>query len=301
MKKIIFALSIALGAVVFYSCGKDEALTPNATFDEAATGNDPTGNGGGTTGGGATGGGAIPVGDVPDSFTKKVVLEENTGEWCGWCPEGAKIMEDNIIANPNTVIGIAIHSGDPMAVDAYNIWQKRETGVTGLPSGSIDRADASNRGTWTTAIRSNLVQVPELGIALDATESNNKLNLDVYIGYNVSITENTKLTVVLTENDVDQSSPGAQDNYSSTVTIDANWKHSHVLRGVITSTVSGDDIALNSTEKYTKVSFNDVDISNFNIADKANVHIVAFIHKNETPMKIFNAQQCSLNELRVWE
>jgi len=41
-----------------------------------------------------------------------------------------------------------------------------------------------------------------LDLAIDAKEENKILTLGVYIGYNIVITENPKLTVVLTEDDV---------------------------------------------------------------------------------------------------
>ena len=46
--------------------------------------------------------------DTPTSFTKKVLLEEFTGSWCGYCPSGAEILQN--LMNSYSVIGVALHS-----------------------------------------------------------------------------------------------------------------------------------------------------------------------------------------------
>ncbi len=305
MKKVLSLFLVASMIIGLGSCTKE---APNQG------GQNPFYVPGGNTGGGGepepTPG--IPVGDVPASFTQKVVLEENTGEWCGWCPEGAKIMEDAIAANPGKVIGIAIHDGDPMEVAAYNTWHKGFTGVGGFPNGNVSRRDAGGRGSWMGWINSDLALTPSCGLAMVTKESGGLLDVDVYVGYNSAVTGETKLSVVITEDKVPQSSPGAQSNYSSTVTVDPNtWTHGHVFRGVLTAN-EGNAVDLNSGEKYTKVSFKGVDLSGMKIQDMSKVHVVAYVNMNTgapgTPATnstngkwILNAQEAKLNEIKKWD
>jgi hypothetical protein len=77
-------------------------------------------------------------------------------------------MNDNLTANPDRFIGIAIHDKDPMEVLACNTWQKATTKVAGFPNGSVDRADAAGRESWTSTITSNLSNITKLGLAIDA-------------------------------------------------------------------------------------------------------------------------------------
>lgn len=69
--------------------------------------------------------------------TKRVVIEEGTGTWCGWCPRGTVAMYDLRNMYPNTAMLVAIHNGDPMQNSVY------AGGVTalvaGYPSGLVDR------------------------------------------------------------------------------------------------------------------------------------------------------------------
>jgi hypothetical protein len=68
--------------------------------------------------------------------TKRVVFEEATGTWCGWCPRGAVGLETLEQSYPNTAIGIAVHNGDAMTVTAYDAGMN----VGGYPSGHVDRS-----------------------------------------------------------------------------------------------------------------------------------------------------------------
>ena len=50
----------------------------------------------------------------------KVVFEEGTGTWCGWCVRGAVYMDSMYHENPNSTVLIAVHNADPMTVTAYD-------------------------------------------------------------------------------------------------------------------------------------------------------------------------------------
>ncbi len=47
---------------------------------------------------------------------KKVILEDFTGTWCGWCPEGTVIIDNLLAANPSTFIPVASHNGDALQI-----------------------------------------------------------------------------------------------------------------------------------------------------------------------------------------
>jgi len=240
------------------------------------------------------------VGQLPADYTQKALLEEFTGEWCGWCPEGAKVMEDNVNANPGRVVGIAVHDGDPMEIPSYNNWIKTLTAVSGFPNGSVGRADATGRGSWTGQISADLAKPSELGLAMVTKKNGTMVDIKVFVGYKNAIPAGSNITIAVIENDVPQSSAGAQSNYSSTVVVDANWQHSHVLRGLVTAN-EGDPIDLTSSKKYTIVEYKNVDLSTMNLKDINNAHIAAFINVNTTPRKVYNAQECGLNEVKKWD
>ena len=67
--------------------------------------------------------------------TRKVVIEEGTGTWCGWCPRGAVAMQYMTENYHDNFIGIAVHNGDPMTLAAYD----NGAGITGFPGMNVDR------------------------------------------------------------------------------------------------------------------------------------------------------------------
>lgn len=85
-------------------------------------------------------------------ITKKVLVEQATGTWCGYCTDGTVVMKDILQSYPNA-IGVTIHNGDAMAFTVGNT--VNSTFVSGYPAGMIDRVkfdDQSgvgiSRGSW---------------------------------------------------------------------------------------------------------------------------------------------------------
>lgn len=58
-------------------------------------------------------------GSYSQGYTRRPVMEEATGTWCGWCPAGIVMMETLAKSYPDW-IRIAVHNGDRMAVASYN-------------------------------------------------------------------------------------------------------------------------------------------------------------------------------------
>ncbi len=58
---------------------------------------------------------------VPAPY-KKVLVEEATGTWCGWCPRGAVYMDLMTELYPDYFVGVAVHggrAGEPMANEEH--------------------------------------------------------------------------------------------------------------------------------------------------------------------------------------
>jgi len=90
------------------------------------------------------------------SGTRTVLLEEFTGAWCGWCPDGAVIMDGIYAANPNDVVLVSIHDGDDMEF-AEGI--RSEFGVSAYPNGMVDRKvfagepdEPHSRSAWSSNV-----------------------------------------------------------------------------------------------------------------------------------------------------
>jgi len=78
--------------------------------------------------------GSTKINTLSSLPTKKVVFEEGTGTWCGWCVRGAVTMDYMHTTYPNFV-GIAVHNGDPMTVTEYD----NGVNLSGYPGANVDR------------------------------------------------------------------------------------------------------------------------------------------------------------------
>jgi len=234
------------------------------------------------------------VGEVPESFVKKVIIEEATGEWCPHCPPGAVELENVINNNPNVAIGVAVHQGDFLEVTPYWSHFDATVGISGFPSGSVDRAAPSSYNAWAGAVGALAGTAPDCGIAAVAEETGGLLNLEVFVGYNTSITAASKMTILITEDNIAQSAGGQKDAHGI---VTPAWQHQHALRGVITNP-AGNDIKLESSDKFTSVSFTDVDLSTYGV-DPSNSHLVIFVHSADGKT-VLNSQQLSMNEIKKW-
>lgn len=85
------------------------------------------------------------VSTVSSIKPKKVLVEEGTGTWCGWCPRG-KVAMEYMYDNYPDFIGIMVHNGDPMTLADYDA----NIQVSGYPGCQVDR-DLVNAGVSQTA------------------------------------------------------------------------------------------------------------------------------------------------------
>ena len=54
-------------------------------------------------------------------YTRRMVVEEGTGAWCGWCVKGIVGLRYMNATYPDQFIGIAVHNGDMYTVNNYNL------------------------------------------------------------------------------------------------------------------------------------------------------------------------------------
>lgn len=153
---------------------------------------------------------------------KNVVLEEFTGIHCGYCPDGharAKAIQD---ANPDDVVLINIHtgnyanpgSGEPDFRTTFGDAIAGQTGLTGYPSGTVNRhvfsgyemttgGTAQSRGNWVTTSNLVLNESSYINVAIEAEidVQTRIMTIHVEAYYTGNSPQSTnKLNVVLLQN-----------------------------------------------------------------------------------------------------
>lgn len=185
------------------------------------------------------------VGTDPEN--KNVVLEEFTGIYCVYCPQGHAIAQGIYDSHPDDVVLINIHTGgyaDPTGDDPdfrtpFGAAIAAQSGLLGYPAGTVNRhlfpgysqgsGTAQSRGTWSTTSNTILAEPSYLNIALEATIVTSTRQLVVYVEVYYtgdSPQESNWLNVALLQNHIlgPQTGGGAGDNYD----------HKHMLRHLLT-------------------------------------------------------------------
>ncbi len=68
---------------------------------------------------------------------RKILIEEVTGAWCGYCPRAPIIVEKYVKPYYPNAVMVAIHTGDAMAINESS--SLRNTYVEGVPTGFVSR------------------------------------------------------------------------------------------------------------------------------------------------------------------
>lgn len=110
----------------------------------------------------------------------KVLIEEGTGTWCGWCPYAHDILHDIEESKGDQVIALSYHgpvgSGDPWTSTAID-QVLGALGLGGYPNASFQRwllpgqsAQMIDRGSFATAVDQVLTAQPNAPVKLEVVE-----------------------------------------------------------------------------------------------------------------------------------
>jgi len=110
------------------------------------------------------------------SAEKKVLMEENTGTWCGYCIDGAVVMDDLVAQHGDNIIPVVVHDGDEMEfLDSL----RYSFSVTSFPGALIDRTkpssagiyekEAYGRGSWASRVSDQLSKFTPVNVTIDHT------------------------------------------------------------------------------------------------------------------------------------
>lgn len=195
------------------------------------------------------------------SGTKRVLVEEGSGAWCGWCPDGHFRMHD-ILAASDKVVGVIHHNSDGMTTTEGNTINSAF--ATNYPYGVVDRvkfADQEepgmNRGDWANKVTERLNAPTPVNVSIVDrvyNESTRTISFKVKANFVDYTTGDIRLNAYIVENNVRgpkisaTSTTWTQLNYMSAAGDNGNtnyqelkdlpkymvgYKHQHAVRKVL--------------------------------------------------------------------
>jgi len=239
------------------------------------------------------------------NFRKRLLIEDFTGTWCGYCTRVAYAIE-LVHAQTDDAVSVAIHrpssnvssaNYDPYNYDASEL--EATLSAVGYPKGYLNR-----RTRWKNPEPNNIAQAialtqgenPKLGLALNPVVSDGNISVDVSVKFSKDFT-GLKLVVYVLENGLIYEQHNYTDYYDSVDVIE-DYHHNHVLRACLTS-IMGDAIADTETtlaRTYTRTFTAPLPA---NVANAANVEFVAFIV--DASGKAINVRKAAPGDTQVFE
>ncbi len=189
---------------------------------------------------------------------RNAVLEEFTGIYCGWCPDGHKIANELAAKYENRFFPINIHA-DYYAIPQQSRDKDMRTdagetidsmaGAEAYPTGSINRNTkpwAQSRNYWEDNVKKLIGEASPVNLAIEADVNLSTRELNVLVEYYYTSTEanpTNHLSVMLLQNEIISYQANAEKLNPDFVTEDGLYRHQHCLRMPLTESVWGDEIA----------------------------------------------------------
>lgn len=237
------------------------------------------------------------------NFNKRVLVEDFTGAWCGYCPRVAYAI-DQLLTQTNDAVIVAIHRGNASGsnVDPFNFSGasplESQIGLTGYPTAQLNRTTR-----WTYPEPSNVAQAvnltggvnPRLGIAMSSTTAGSNVDLSVKVKFGDDFSS-LKLVVYVLEDNLIYNQTNYTTYYGGGSVI-TNFVHNNVVRAVLTSSILGESITGTTTAGNEYIKNFSYTIPGTYQANK--LHFVALVINSSNTA--INSRDAKINETQTYE
>jgi hypothetical protein len=184
---------------------------------------------------------------------RRLVIEEFTGIYCGYCPDGASKVETILDNYPGQAVAVGIHSsntysqpqqsGHPDFRTTFGTSLQSLSGLSAFPAGMINRTHfpgweqagtslAMNRNYWIPAADQIMYPADDspvnIGLRSTWNETSRELTIDAEVYFTATEPAQDRLHIMITESEI----IGYQSDYVNGST--NYYHHQHVLRGIPT-------------------------------------------------------------------
>ena len=187
----------------------------------------------------------------PSKYSQKVLAEDFTGAWCGYCPRVAHSLEQIQNSNPR-VLSVAVHNGDPMAHPQEGQLRSRWS-INAWPTAMVNRKYEWNEQASVLTGETN--KWSPLGLAIESSLTGSIITGKVKTEFDVTTSLPLVVCVMLVEDGIVYPQTSYYNGTSGSPFFGlgnpiANYVHNHTLRKFGTN-IFGDAIPSASQVKGT--------------------------------------------------
>lgn len=153
---------------------------------------------------------------------KYTLMEEATGTWCQWCPDGAQVIEEDIVKHgvdtnfPRAIVASFHNGGSDMMTLPGDPFSAGTPYITGFPMGTVDRAPypsstvGLSRGSWPAAVAARNALTPNFDVSMECVynDSTRVLSVKVTGKALVALTGNYRMSAYITQDSIPSNNTG---------------------------------------------------------------------------------------------
>ena len=234
-------------------------------------------------------------------FTKRVLIEDYTGTWCGNCTRVALAIE-RVLEKTDRAEIVAIHNGD----DPYHfdgIAPLRNLIYPGLADLPLPTSRLNRTVVWKFPETSNVKQAVDLtgyncglGLAVNSTMTGQNINLNVKVKFAEDY-QNLKLVVYLLEDNLNYFQVNYTSSYYGGIDPIPNYEHDNVVRSTITN-ILGDEMGTTFAAGSTFERSFSIAVPS-SVENASNIRFVAFVVGDDN--KAINTRSNTVNQSQELE
>ncbi|MEA1873993.1 MAG: Omp28-related outer membrane protein [Bacteroidota bacterium] len=245
---------------------------------------------------------------------RKSLILDFTGQRCGFCPDGHRVIEQLQLTYPDAVVPIAVHcsflgiaaTSDTTQPFHYNFMDSinlvlggdgmSSTGyfnITSQPIGvvnSFSPEDISAPGAWATNTAAFISLYPEFSIEIESDYSDSIIYADISVLAEIAAVRQMQIAVYIVESHIIE----WQEDYSADESPIENYEHNHVLRASMNGAFGeklNTDVNLSIGDDFEK-SYNLKIKPDWN---PENLQIIAFVYDNDSK-EVLQAEEAYVQE-----
>jgi len=245
---------------------------------------------------------------------RKSLILDFTGQRCGFCPDGHRVIEQLESTYPDAVVPIAVHcsflglavTSDTTQPFHYNFMDSinialggdgmNSTGyfnITSQPVGTVNSfspEDISAPGAWATKTAGFMSLFPEFSIEIESTYSDSTIQAKINIHTEIATERQLQIAVYILESHIIE----WQEDYSDDDSPIENYEHNHVLRASMNGTFGeklNADVNLSVGDEFEKFYSLKIKPS----WNPENLQIIAFVYDNDSK-EVLQAEETYVQE-----